>query len=146
MRVQVISTCRWRLYIGCGCLRRLLREFGKRFNQRFFAVLWDIASKKVDRHQISREIAGTSILRARWCRSGFSHQGPGAMGFSAQLALFRHTTISNKPEKPQSLQVAFPNDQDHVAFIGRYQSAWRRCMNHCHTAATGLTMTCQHDK
>jgi hypothetical protein len=33
------------------------------------------------------------------------------------------------------------HDQDHIDLIGRYRSAWRRCMNHHVPAATGLKMT-----
>jgi hypothetical protein len=42
-------------------------------------------------------------------------------------------------------QPAIQTDQAYLAWIERYRSAWRRCMNHFHTAATGLMMTYHHD-
>ena len=39
----------------------------------------------------------------------------------------------------------FINDQDHIDLIGRYRSAWQRCMNYYIPAATGLQMTCYRD-
>ena len=41
--------------------------------------------------------------------------------------------------------VPFRNDQDHIALIGRYRSAWRRYINQPHAAPPQLTIASQHD-